>query len=214
MKHSYSSINCFKNCPRQYEAKYVSYSYVDKGNDQNRWGTKVHTHLENNIKHDAPLPPELVTLAPLMQIVKAAPGIIKVEESLAVNMQLQPVSYMAKDAYIRGKLDLTKRNGPNGFVADYKTGKLRDDFYQLELSSLLLMATYPEVNSVLTMFLWSKVGKFTQEKYTRLQAQNMWNKVVTDCIRIEQAVAKKDFPPKRSGLCGWCHLTSCEHCIK
>lgn len=214
MKHSYSSISCFKNCPRQWEAKYLSYTYKDTGNEYNRWGTSVHAHLENNILKGQPLPPELATMGPIMQIVKAIPGEVMVEECLAVDMKLRPVDYKAKDAYIRGKLDLTKRNGERGFIADYKTGKLRDDFYQLELSALLLMAAYPEINSVLAMFLWSKLGTFTQERYTRLQTQNMWNKVVTDIIHIEQAVSKKEFPPKRSGLCGWCHLTSCEFCTK
>lgn len=214
MKHSYSSINCFKNCPRQWEAKYLTYTYKDTGNEFNRWGTKVHSHFEARLKTATPLPPELASMEPIMGIVGRMPGTLAVEQKLAVNVSLAPTDYKAPDAYIRGIIDLSKIAGANAVVADYKTGKVRDDFYQLELSALLLMANFPDVQTVLTMFLWSKVGTFTKEEYNHLQKQNMWNKIVSDTVRIEQAAARKEFPPKRSGLCGWCHLHTCEFCTK
>ena len=212
MKHSHSSIKCFENCPRLYKEKYITYSYREPKSQYADWGTTVHKHLEDRVKKGVPLPTELSTLVPIMDIIEKYPGAINVEQKLAVDAQLRPVEYKDKSAWVRAIVDLTKINGSAGFVTDYKTGNVRDDDSQLQLSSVLLMANHPELQSILAMFLWSKVGKITKLDIKREQYIPIWDSFMYRIRKIEDAAQDDNFVPRRSWLCAYCHLKTCEFC--
>ena len=211
MKYSYSGISQFKQCPRKFKAKYVDYTYTEPKSDQQNWGIKVHAHLEARFKEGTALPPEIAAFTPIIDTLAAAPGQIYVEQKLAMDDQFRPVDYKDRTAHVRTIIDVTKINNDRAFIGDYKTGKIKYEYDQLALSSVILMVNYPEITSALGMFFWSKVGRRTSKEYSKMDLNKTWLPFGADIHRIEQALSSDNFPPKPTPLCGWCHLRTCEH---
>ena len=100
--------------------------------------------------------------------------------------------------------------GTQAIVLDWKTGKRRPDFSQLELFSLQVFTHRPEIERVSTKFIWLKEGKADGEVYNRSQMPNLWTKLLTRIRRIEQAAEVNVWPAKPSGLCPYCPaFTTC-----
>lgn len=212
MRYSHTAIKTFEQCPRQFEAKYILRTYKEPPSVHATWGVAVHSHVEKNLKEGIELPKELSNLAPLLSIIKKYPGTLLVEHRIAVSSTLKPVAYNSNDAWLIGIVDLIKVTEDKALLCDWKTGKIRDDFSQLEISSLLLMASYPNLQSVLAMFIWRKYGSISKQIYTKENKQDMWAKLIKKIDRIETAISTNNFQPKPSWLCRYCYLKTCEFC--
>lgn len=110
MAHSFSSISTFEKCPREYEARYVLKTVKFDGNEHTRRGDRIHKELENYIKGEPVVPTEAPTdgLHEVLREIRAretAP--VHVEQNLAITRGLEPCGFWDKQAYLRGKLDVT-----------------------------------------------------------------------------------------------------------
>ncbi len=210
LSHSHSAIKLFENCPLRYYHQRIIKSVVDKGGEASQYGERLHKFFEQKLKGEADLPPEAAQYQPLVDTVL---GIIKdgtllVEQELTLNKDLQPTGWWDNDAWLRSKLDILIERGNTAYVLDWKTGKRRPDFSQLELFALQVFAHRPEIEVVSTGFIWLKDFALDKETYEREQASEMWEKLLSRIRRIEQALEKNNWPAKPSGLCKFC---PCRH---
>lgn len=206
LSHSHSAITLFENCPYRYFHQRVAKTVEDKGGEASLYGERIHSALELKLKEDAELPQEAKHYAPLTDSVKrAAEGAqLYVEQELTLNDNLTPTGWWDADAWLRSKLDVLIISGDSAIVMDWKTGKRKPDFSQLELFALQVFKHYPEVQKVKTSFVWLKTLEIDSETFFRAEAHDMWVKLLARIQRIQDALEYDNWPAKPSGLCRFC----------
>lgn len=214
LAHSYSSLKMFENCPKNYYHQRIEKSVKDPGNAVTAYGERIHKSLELRLGEGAMLGREAERYEALCASIEkiAAGGVLTVEEEMTLNQSLEPTGWWDADAWLRSKIDVLVRNGPDAIMFDWKTGKRRPDFDQLELFAVQVFKHYPEVQRLKATFVWLKEMKMDHETFTRLDMPAIWGKILTKITRIEGAQAADNWPAKPSGLCNWCPCKSfCEY---
>ena len=214
LSHSYSSLKLYENCPYRYYHQRIAKTVVDKGGEASQHGERVHKHLEDRLRDKVDLPQELKHIEPLVNSFEnlSAGGDIFAELEMTLTKDLTPTSWWGEDAWMRSKLDVYIVKNNKSVVADWKTGKRRPDFFQLELFALQVFAHYQEVQSVTSSFVWIKDMAMDKQTYSRADAPRLWDKVLGKVQRIEQSVTYENWPAKPSGLCMYCPCRNfCEY---
>jgi hypothetical protein len=186
----------------------VAKSVVDEGGEASKHGERIHAFLEARLKKEADLPQEVVAYEPLTQSVEKLASKdgaeLYIEHELTLSDLLVPTGWYAPDAWIRSKLDVLVINGADAVVMDWKTGKRKMDFFQLQLFAVQVFKHFPQVQRVKTSLVWLKTMEMDTEQYTRLEANGMWQDIMMRIRRIEQALEHDNWPAKPSGLCRYC----------
>ena len=214
LSHSYSSLKLYENCPYRYYHQRIAKTVVDKGGEASQHGERVHKHLEDRLRDKVDLPQELKHVEPLVNSFEnlSAGGDIFAELEMTLTKDLTPTSWWGEDAWMRSKLDVYIVKNNKSVVADWKTGKRRPDFFQLELFALQVFAHYQEVQSVTSSFVWIKDMAMDKQTFTRNDTPRLWDKVLGKVQRIEQSVTYENWPAKPSGLCMYCPCRNfCEY---
>lgn len=209
---SYSALDKFVSCPRQYYELRIAKSVVEAESEQMRWGTWVHKQFEDRQKHGITLPPEVSSHETLMLQLDALPGVHETEQQVALNRQMQPTPFDAEDVWWRGIIDYVKRTDTHATIVDYKTGKPHQKFGQLKLFALYLFARHPEIDTVRVDFYWTKTHSMTGATYTRSMTHALWNEFLPNLKQYVEAFRTDTWQTRPSGLChGWCPVTDCDH---
>ena len=211
MAWSYSSLTQFETCPRRYYHTRVAKDIIEPETQALTWGNAVHQALEARVKDGTPLPTGMTQWEPLVAKVLAAGGEVFTERQIALSKSFAPVDWFAPDVWVRGVVDIGMSKGPRMVALDYKTGKPKEDSDQLKLFAALLMALHPEVDEVITGFLWLKTNSITKAKFSVGDLPNIWNAFLPRVRRLEDAHANETWPQRPSGLCrSWCPCVQCE----
>jgi hypothetical protein len=215
LTHSFSSIKMFENCPKNYYHQRIEKSVKDPGSAVTAFGERIHKSLELRLSDGEVLSQEAARYERLCASVEQmALGAdeLAVEQEMTLNEQLEPTGWWDEDAWLRSKIDVLIRRGSDAVVLDWKTGKRKPDFDQLELFAVQVMKHYPEVERVKSTFVWLKDTQMDSETYTREQVPELWQRILSKINRIEGALASDNWPAKPSGLCNWCPCrTFCEY---
>ena len=203
LSHSYSALKQFDNCPKQYHMQRITKEVKASSNEASIYGERVHEQLEQRLK-GGELTPETIKYEELCQAFESGGGELLVEQELCLNKDLVPTGWWDDDAWLRSKLDVLKLNGTTAGIGDWKTGKYRPDFFQLELFVLQVFKHYPSVQKIKASFIWLKDMKLDSKTYQKKQEPALWNKFFARVQRIEAAAEASNWPAKPSGLCPWC----------
>jgi CRISPR/Cas system-associated exonuclease Cas4 (RecB family) len=209
LAHSYSALKMYENCPKRYYHQRITKEVKDTPGTATVYGERVHKQLEEYLKAPATgLPEESVALQPLCDTLRQQAkdgGMLLVEEEYTLTANITPTSWFAEDAWLRFKLDvLIIRNNNTAVVVDWKTGKRRPDFDQLEMFALAVFAHWPAVRKVKSMFIWTKENAIDQETYRIEHKDQMWTRLMTRINRVEKSLETDVWPAKPSGLCKFC----------
>ena len=209
LAHSYSALKMYENCPKRYYHQRITKEVKDDPGTATLYGERVHKQLEDYLKAPATgLPEETAALKPLCDTVVGNTkdgGMLLVEQEYTLTSDLQPTSWFAPDAWLRFKLDVLAIR-PNGraIVIDWKTGKRRPDFDQLEMFALAVFSFWPSADRVSSMFVWTKENATDKETYKREHLDDMWTRLLTRIHRVEKSLETDNWPAKPSGLCKFC----------
>ena len=205
LTHSFSSIKMYMNCPLRYYHQRVRKAVSDPGSEATHHGERVHKFLEDRLKTNTELPQEAEHYEPLVSaILKGMKGELLVEQELTLNAELKPTGWFDPDAWLRTKIDVLVLDTKRAAVLDWKTGKRKPDFDQLELYALQIFAHYPEVERVSVGFVWLKDKAMDRDEYVRQDAAALWEKLLTQIKRIEKSLETEVWPARPSGLCRFC----------
>ena len=211
---SFSAINDFLTCPLKYaEARFYCTSPWEDS-EALRWGNKVHEALEHRIKKGTPLPPEMAEYEKYVLAALSSGGDVKAEMEIAVDRNWKPVSWFGKTAWGRCKVDVTIDKGDKVAVWDWKTGKVKDNDLQLDLSALFASVLLPKAEIFIPKFIFLAHDVITpQDKVIqKSDLVNIKERVTAYVTQMEEAWETEIFPAKPSGLCrNWCSVTACEH---
>lgn len=229
---SHSSLNTFETCPRQYEARYILKTLPYEETVATAWGNAAHDALEKFLKTggreqlpDLQHPETGINLrnyqwAGEIVLERAARrgGYILAERSMAVGRDKDTADYWDKNAWLRGKIDVTVLYPARGEaeVFDWKTSaKKKADEAQLKLYSASALTDFVEVNVVKSAFVWlnfkDRAPIDPPAVYQRAQLPQLWDVFEQKYAQLLNAYNTGVFPPKPSGLCrGWCGVQTCE----
>lgn len=204
LSHSFSSIKMYENCPRRYYHQRVTKEVKDTGSDATIYGERVHEALEHRLGKQVALPTESEAYEPLCKSIEDMGGTLQVEQKLTLTENLTPTTWWEKDAWLRSILDVLIVLDDKAIVMDWKTGKRRPDFTQLQLFALQVFKHYPKIKTVQSTFIWLKDMSMDSQTFKVNQTNLMWSDMLARIERIHQSVEHNNWPAKPSGLCGWC----------
>jgi CRISPR/Cas system-associated exonuclease Cas4 (RecB family) len=168
IKWSYSGLKDFVNCPRQYNEVKVLKRYEKKATVEMRYGTQVHSALEDYVKEGKPLAKNYEHFAKQLDPLRDMEGVKYPEYRMALTINRQPCTFGAKDYWVRGIADLMVVDGDQGYIVDYKTGSNKyPDPKQLQLMALMGFEYFPEVTHFKAGLLFVAHNDFVTSEYQR-----------------------------------------------
>ena len=212
MRHSPSSVKLWRTCPRQYHRVRVlrDVKPLPRGIEADR-GEYLHKAIEDRLEHEEGLPPDVAHVEALcvsLESLAAGPGgQLLTEKRLALDESLDPCDW--KQAWFRGVADVLVLSRPDAWVVDWKTGKRRVDWFQLDCYALAVLRRWPEVQRVTCRYEWIATGKRDERIYERSDEPELAGWLVGALLMVE---SDTEWVAKPSGLCrAWCPVTDCEH---
>ena len=207
-----SSLDAYLTCPQRYYRTKIAKDVKDlPPSDAVLLGRKLHKAFENAVNLGDGLPAEYRHLQPLLDKIKALPGEKLPEHKFGCTEGFQPCNFFDKQVWTRGAADLVVKHGKTCLILDYKTGK-RKPSDQLKLYAAYAFSTWPEIETVHTMFVWLKEKKIDKATYKREDVSNIWNDFIPIVARVRKSFETNNWPEKPSGLCrAWCPCTGCRY---
>ena len=206
---SFSRLSTFEQCEAKFDYLYVSKKVKEVGGEATQYGERVHAVLEALGRGD-PVPSSeeardtVRRWGSIVESILARPGDKFFEHQMAINADLQPVDWFAKDVWIRSIADVLVVNGDTAYCLDYKSGKVKDNPTQLQLFAAMVMWHFPEVHKVKTSFVWLAHNEVTNSTYERRFLDALWRALKPRFDKVQETIELDVFTPKPSALCGWC----------
>lgn len=206
---TYTIINDLATCPHKMYRRYIKKDTPFVPTREADWGNEVHTAFEHRIQGGKPLPP----------LMEKWEGFAKPFDGLGAvcEMQLAMTStgHAAKffndtTAWFRGKADTVVMASANAYLADWKTGKSREDPLELEVQALLLKVRYPDIATVKGAYVWLKEDRMGQQ-HDLSDFNATWKTVQTRMAEIKDRTETEDWEKTPGPLCGWCDVTDCQY---
>ena len=207
---SYSTLDSFLLCPKKYYAEKIAKSASEVTSEATNYGSEAHKHFEQRVKNGKKLPMDLAHHEKVVARLAGAPGDKYTEQKIALTADFKPTGFFDKDVWCRAVIDLIIVNDANGVIVDWKFGKMKQEFDQLDLMVAVVFALYPEMQGIKGMFYWAKEKEITAKSYTRDDIPTIWNDFLPKVKRFNEAFAKEEFPARPNYLCKrYCNVKSC-----
>lgn len=208
---SYSALTSFETCPRRHYETRVAKRVIEPESEQLRWGNAVHKALENRAKKGEPLPTGMTQWEPMMAQLDQLDGELFAETQFALNEAFVRTDWFAPDVWVRAVVDYGRLKSNKALALDYKTGKPKPNIDQLRLFSAVLMSVYPQLDEVITGYVWLKTQQIHKQTFHRRDHEAQWGGFLPRVARLQQAHQTNEWPERPSGLCrGWCPVRACQ----
>jgi PD-(D/E)XK nuclease superfamily len=203
MSLSYTLLNTWAICPHQAARRFIIKDIPYETDAKRNTGYETHEAIANHIRGRFRLPENYRQYEPLV-----APLVgTKPECKLAITGQCQPISFFAKDAWLRGVIDAHVIKEDKAIIFDWKTGKEWEDPFELEIFGLLLKSHNIQLKKVTGYYVWLRDNKLGEE-HDVSDFAGTWGKV----IKFHDEIEAGDFEKKTPGpLCKWCPVLDCSH---
>ncbi|HSV26220.1 MAG TPA: hypothetical protein VLJ17_24750 [Xanthobacteraceae bacterium] len=211
---SYSMLNTADICLWQMFRRYIVKDIPFVESKEVKHGNKTHTAFEHRLgSKKKPLPPDMQQwekwCAPL------DPYSPEVEQWFGLRRDGLPTASRNADCYFRGKVDcfiFDPKTFRSAMIFDWKTGKVREQPFELETSALFIKAKYPQLEKITGRYVWLKDDRMGQP-YDLSNARSTWDTVHHKMTDIERRLMQgpQAFEKMPGPLCGWCSVFDCEH---
>ena len=209
---SHSALDTFKTCPKKYFHEKIKKDVKFTETEASSYGREVHKAFEEYVKAAQPLPLGMGHYAKYLDKFVAQPGVKYTELRMALTSTFSPTGYFDDDVWFRGQADLIVHDKHKALVIDYKTGKIKDNFDQLDLMAAAAFTLDPQIQHIVAAFFWTKGKTVTSKQYHRNDTLEIWNRFMPQVARLEQAIKTTEFPAKPNFLCkNYCDVKSCPY---
>lgn len=206
--YNYTVLNTYLICPLQMNVRYVTKQTKFVQTPEMQYGDQVHKAMEFRISGGKPLPPTMSQWEPFAAPLAAAKA--SAEKKLAVTRDGRPTGFFDDNVFFRGKADTTVIAGTSAFLADFKTGKRREDSFELECQAMMLHAANPYLTSIKGAYVWLKDNQMGVE-HDCTDTGSTWARVNNIVEEIEDCMRHDEWEATKSPLCGWCDYFTCKH---
>ena len=140
---------------------------------------------------------------------------VRIHEAKSVDYsgeEYRACGFFDRNVWCRTVVDFIKTTPKTAFVVDWKTGKRKTDDDQLSLMAGVVFAQLPEIEKVVSLFLWIQDGDHDKQQYSRSDIPDIWKRFIVRADNLNQAFIDGDFPPRPSGICRkYCPVNACPH---
>lgn len=221
---SFTGIDCFEMCPCKFAARWFYKTEVFEETEASRWGNRKHKADELALKGKTEewekgkqilLEKDIVDwkyVNLFLKVIQDNPGAkLLVEEEIAINREFKRVQWFDKTAYGRAKIDVGLIIGDKIKIYDWKTGKMKNEDFQLELFCLFAALAWPHLQHFTAQYIWLQDDKVSDAVVlTRPQILGIMKKTLDKVKRMEQAWDSQIFQQIRNGLCkNYCSVLTC-----
>lgn len=216
---SWSKLKNYRTCPKRHYEIDLARNFHEGESEALLWGNEVHKAMAETIAKGTPLPNTMTRFADWPGRVAKLKTLgldVSVENSLAMDNQLQPCGYRDwNNAWFRCKIDvqILVPAARAALTIDWKTGgKVEPEFEQLGLSAQAIFAHHADVDQVAAIYVWIGHDTQTVKVYDRGSMAGLWNGLFPEIQQMAEAHRTLTYPPKPSGLCvRYCPVTSCPY---
>lgn len=206
---TYSQLEKFANCPKQFYHVKVARDFVERENEASIWGDRVHKAIEARMDTGVEMPDGMKQWTAIVDKVARLPGQRHAEFKLSIDKNFQPTDWSG--SWCRGIADVLVVDKEKALILDWKTGK-RKPSDQLKLYAAMTFSNYPQVKTVFTRFVWLRDRTQTRDQMDRSEVPVFWQQFLPAVRKIEHAYETDKWPARPSWLCnGWCPVTTCVH---
>jgi hypothetical protein len=210
---SFSALEMYENCPKQFYHVRVIKDAKDEDNDFSAEGRIQHQAMYDRIIKGKLLPLNYRYLETTAAKFVGLPGDTSGELKFAMARDFSPASYFDSSVFVRVVVDLLNVRGDRAFIVDWKTGKPKPWSIQLDLTAAVLSTHLPEIETFDLAYVWLKDPKTkpTHQRRSKADLLGVWNTLLPRVAKIEAALKTTTFPAKASGLCKYCPVVACPH---
>lgn len=210
MQWSFSRLKSFSDCGKKYYHMNVVKDVKMKKSKAMDDGEKDHKSIADNLTYGSPLPEHLLAHADILNVLASMPGEKLIERQIAFTEDWHEVDWFDETVASRFIYDFAVRQDSTISIWDWKTGARYPDSLQLVCFAIAAFYKWPEVNTVMAQFYWTKSGEidpmtFTREQLPRLlalihpklkelataYAENKWTMKKHYCSKCEVKLAGK-----------------------
>jgi hypothetical protein len=214
---SYSKIKNFRTCPKRHYHYDISRDVKEPESDALAFGNFFHAAMEKRFLNGERMPLTILRYEHWGRQLDAwrHSHMVKVEQKLAFDKSFNATEYFDRSTWFRSRLDVVwfppeyKRTA---VVMDWKTGEVKPDEQQLQLSAQAIFSHYPHIDVVVASYIWVGDDTDTTRPYTRDDMPGLWSSLYPEIKVMEEAYRTTTYPPKPSGLCKrFCAVVSCPY---
>lgn len=210
-----SALNTFKQCRRQFVARYGTKEIQFEQTRKAREGELVHARIEEFIKGQEITPHHYAVK--IVDHIRAKGIVLEYAElNTGVDAKGEPVGYADSSAVLRAKLDYVAITNVNiAYLVDWKNGRYRtNDLLQLYVGAMCLFALLPALHTVIPRYAWLHYEELAPKRFTlqREETMDMFHSFQRSIIYAAQALLDQqlstafDAPATKNNLCKWCPL--------
>ena len=208
---TYTFLSNFENCPHKAYRLYVKKDLpYQQPSPEMAKGIRAHEALEARITKGVALDSDLRSADAYCQAFDMMEGVnVRAEYKLAMKIDGGSCQWDAQDAWLRGKADVVVWAKAGGWLVDWKTGKVREQPFELEVQGLLMQANHPDTTLWQGEYFWMQENR-PGNRYTLSPAET-FQKVGRMYADAKAYFEVDDWPKQPNPLCGWCGVLDCEH---
>lgn len=210
---SFSVLSLFNQCRKKYWHLKIQKDFKDGDSQAAADGKAVHVALHKRVIKGTAFPPPMRHMEPMAEKFVNAPGEKYGEMQMALDAEFNPCDWFAPTCWVRAIIDLLIVRDNAATLVDWKTGKKKPDFDQLELSAAVLSRLMPEIESFTLVFVWLRSNELSVQTVTKAELRKVWLKLLPQVKEIDEAISTTSFPANETPLCGWCPVHSCPHWV-
>lgn len=213
---SYTALQDYILCPRRYHRRRVVRDLPEEEKSEAQLiGTAVHEEFKAAIRRGRKLKQGFAQYEPLIAPLRKVPDHrIMTELKLGMVETGEPCDFFAPGVWGRGALDVVIfGDRDHALLLDWKTGKLKEDPFELSLQALLLRAKYPEMRRVTGHYVWLKTGRLGAA-HDVSDTQSTLAGVKELMEEISGRLESGAWPPDENPFCRFCNVHDCEYVRK
>lgn len=215
---SWSRLKNYRACPKRHYEIDLAKTYKEDESEALTWGNAVHDAMAKRIGKGITLPPTMQRYQDWparITALKRAGLDVSVENKMAMDEQFQPCSFFDAAAWFRCVIDV-KILIPDlrgAITIDWKTGRdVKPEFEQLALSSQVMFAHHPNIDQVVTIYVWFGHDTQSVKVYERKDLAETWASVMPTVKQMKESFRTLTYEPRPSGLCkNYCPVQSCPY---
>lgn len=208
---SFTHLNTFINCPHQYFQKYIAKTVPYVKTEKQAWGDTVHKAFERRIGAGIPLKPEMAKWEKWAAPFAGKP--VRCELQLGVRQNGTVTGFFDADVWGRCKIDLIYETDQSARLFDWKTGRVWEHPFELQVQGLFAQALNPSLRHIAGWFVWLGEGADGKlgEKHDCTDVERTWAEVSSIVNTMNNNLAINHWPKKPGPLCAHCDVKTCEH---
>jgi PD-(D/E)XK nuclease superfamily len=211
IRGNYSLLNDYQNCPHKAFRRYIAKDVKYIEGPQQAVGNRFHKAMDHRLRSGSLLPQEFERFEYIAA--QLEPYKPETELSLGMNDKAEATAYNDPYCWFNGRIDVNIEANNTALLFDWKTGRRREEPFELRIGALLLYIRNPDIRAASGHYFWVNEGPngTLGVNHDLSDFQRTWAEVDAIMGHIERNYKLNNWPKNQNPLCGYCNVLDCQH---